>query len=114
MNSLARQPVAGPLAGTRVVELGGIGPGPFCGMLLGDLGAVVIRIDRPSEAGLPAGSALHRNRRSIAVDLKHPRGTAAVLDVIAASDAVIEGFRPGLAERLGLGPEPCLARNPRL
>jgi alpha-methylacyl-CoA racemase len=112
--SPSKQPVSGPLTGIRVVELGGIGPGPFCGMLLGDLGADVIRIDRPTEAGRPASSTLHRNRRSIAVDLKHPRGAEAVLDVIAASDAILEGFRPGVAERLGLGPEPCLARNPRL
>ncbi len=106
---------AGPLAGIRVVELGGIGPGPFCGMVLADLGAEVIRVDRPGEAGRPAAyPVLHRGRRSIAVDLKDPDGAAAVLRVIDGVDAVIEGFRPGVVERLGLGPEVCLARNPRL
>jgi alpha-methylacyl-CoA racemase len=103
------------LTGLRVVELGGIGPGPFCGMVLADLGAEVIRVDRPIEAGRPAAfPALLRGRRSIAVDLKQPDGAAAVLAVIDTADAVIEGFRPGVTERLGLGPDVCLARNPRL
>jgi alpha-methylacyl-CoA racemase len=107
--------VSGPLAGIRVVELGGIGPGPFCGMVLGDLGAEVIRVDRPAEAGRPATfPALHRNRRSIAVDLKDPAGAAAVLSLVDTCDALIEGFRPGVTERLGLGPDACLDRNPRL
>jgi alpha-methylacyl-CoA racemase len=107
--------VSGPLAGVRVVELGGIGPGPFCGMVLGDLGAEVIRVDRPAEAGRPAPfPVLHRNRRSIAVDLKDPAGARAVLSIVDTSDALIEGFRPGVAERMGLGPQPCLERNPRL
>lgn len=106
---------AGPLAGLRVVELGGIGPGPFAGMLLADQGAEVIRIERPAQAG---GSSqhpiLHRNRRSVALDLKHPAGVEAVRKIIDSADALIEGFRPGVTERLGLGPEACLTRNPRL
>ena len=106
---------SGPLAGLTVVELGGIGPGPFCGMLLADLGAEVVRIDRPAQAGRAAAPAmLQRGRRSAAVDLKHPQGAQAVLRLIGRADAVLEGFRPGVAERLGLGPEDCLARNPRL
>ncbi|MGW4804558.1 CaiB/BaiF CoA transferase family protein [Kitasatospora sp. NPDC004272] len=105
---------AGPLAGLRIVELGGIGPGPFAAMLLGDLGAEVIRIDRPADAGRPGFPVLHRGRRSVAADLKHPEGAAAVLRLVDGADAVIEGFRPGVAERLGLGPDTCLARNPAL
>lgn len=105
----------GPLTGIRVLELGGIGPAPYAGMLLGDLGADVIRIDRPQEAGQdnPA-PVLHRNRRSITLDLKHPDSTAIVLALAAETDAVIEGFRPGVAERLGVGPEVLLAHNSRL
>jgi alpha-methylacyl-CoA racemase len=104
----------GPLAGVRVVELTGIGPGPFCAMLLADLGAEVLRVDRPaaSRPGWPA--VLARGRRSVAVDLKHPDGAGVVLDLVAAADALVEGFRPGVAERLGIGPDACLARNPRL
>jgi len=105
----------GPLDGVRVLELGGIGPGPFCGMLLADLGASVVRVERPADAGRPSQHPwLHRNRRSIAVDLKRPEGVTALLALVERSDALIEGFRPGVAERLGLGPEPCLARNPGL
>jgi alpha-methylacyl-CoA racemase len=104
----------GPLAGVRVVELAGIGPGPFCAMLLADLGAEVLRVDRPA-ASRPAWPAvLARGRRSVAVDLKHPDGAGVVLDLVAAADALVEGFRPGVAERLGIGPDACLARNPRL
>jgi alpha-methylacyl-CoA racemase len=104
----------GPLAGVRVVELTGIGPGPLCAMLLADLGAEVLRVDRPaaSRPGWPA--VLARGRRSVAVDLKHPDGAGVVLDLVAAADALVEGFRPGVAERLGIGPDACLARNPRL
>ena len=106
---------AGPLAGVRVAELGGIGPVPFCGMLLGDLGATVVRVDHPAAAGRPSPfPVLHRNRRSIAVDLKQPQGVDLVLRLVEDCDAVIEGFRPGAVERLGLGPDACLARNPRL
>ncbi|SEL79499.1 CaiB/BaiF CoA transferase family protein [Streptacidiphilus jiangxiensis] len=105
----------GPLAGLRVVELGGIGPGPFAGMLLADQGADVIRIDRPAEAGrASAHPILHRGRRSVTLDLKDPASVEAVLRIIDTADALIEGFRPGVTERLGLGPEACLARNPRL
>ncbi|NGO74199.1 CoA transferase [Streptomyces sp. YC504] len=106
---------AGPLAGIRVIELGGIGPAPFAGMLLADQGAEVIRIDRPAEAGTASKHPiLHRGRRSVAVDLKDASDVEAVLALVDTADALIEGFRPGVAERLGLGPDVCLARNPRL
>ncbi|MCA2216238.1 CaiB/BaiF CoA transferase family protein [Jidongwangia harbinensis] len=108
----------GPLHGLRVLELGGIGPGPFCGMLLADLGADVVRVDRPGgpPAGLPAPDQdlLHRGKRSVAVDLKDAAGAAAVRGLAGRADALIEGFRPGVAERLGLGPADCHAINPRL
>jgi alpha-methylacyl-CoA racemase len=105
----------GPLRGLKVIELQGIGPGPFCGMMLADMGAEVIRIDRSSSAGRAAGpDVLARGRKSIAVDLKHPDGVATVLDLIAGADVLVEGFRPGVMERLGLGPDVCLQRNPRL
>jgi len=105
----------GPLSGLKVIELQGIGPGPFCGMMLADMGAEVTRIDRSSSAGRAAGAdVLARGRKSIAVDLKNPDGVATVLDLIAAADVLVEGFRPGVMERLGLGPDVCLERNPRL
>jgi alpha-methylacyl-CoA racemase len=108
----------GPLHGIRVVELAGIGPGPFCAMLLGDLGAAVIRVDRVggSAGNLPGGFAdlAGRNRSSIAVDLKQPDGIEIVLGLVERSDVLVEGFRPGVAERLGIGPADCHARNPRL
>jgi alpha-methylacyl-CoA racemase len=104
----------GPLRGLRVVEVAGIGPGPFCAMLLADLGAEVLRVDRPLATRGPWPALLTRGRRSVAVDLKHPDGAALVLDLVAAADALLEGFRPGVAERLGIGPDACLARNPRL
>ncbi|MFC9706127.1 CaiB/BaiF CoA transferase family protein [Streptomyces sp. NPDC056943] len=107
----------GPLAGVRVVELAGIGPGPFAAMLLADLGADVVRVDRPGGAGLgidPARDLTNRNKRSVLVDLKAEDGPATVLDLVARADVLIEGYRPGVAERLGVGPEACLARNPRL
>ena len=107
--------MAGPLAGLRVVELAGIGPAPFAAMVLADLGADVVRVDRP---GVPNAVArmdvLNRGRRSVAVDLKRPEGAEVVLRAAGGADALIEGFRPGVAERLGVGPEPCLARNPGL
>jgi alpha-methylacyl-CoA racemase len=104
----------GPLQGTRILELASIGPGPFCAMLLADLGAEVLAVDRPA-AERPAWPALFgRGRRRVAVDLKHPEGPGVVLDLVAGADALVEGFRPGVAERLGIGPEACLARNPRL
>ncbi|MCF1592599.1 CaiB/BaiF CoA transferase family protein [Streptomyces muensis] len=106
---------SGPLAGLRVLELGGIGPGPFCGMILADLGAEVVRVDRTAEAGRPAfNPVLQRGRLSVTLDLKVPAGAATALRLVDTADALIEGFRPGVAERLGLGPDECLARNPRL
>ncbi|GAA2424810.1 CaiB/BaiF CoA-transferase family protein [Streptomyces macrosporus] len=107
----------GPLAGVRVVELAGIGPGPFAAMLLGDLGADVVRVDRPGGQALgidPARDVTGRNKRSVVVDLKSEDGPATVLDLVERADVLIEGYRPGVAERLGIGPEECLARNPRL
>ena len=108
--------MAGPLSGLRILELAGIGPGPFCGMMLADMGAEVIRIDRPGgNPGAVGGhDILFRNRRSIAVDLKHPDGVATVLALCEQADALFEGYRPGVAERLGVGPAPCMARNPKL
>jgi alpha-methylacyl-CoA racemase len=109
----------GPLTGLKVVEIAGIGPGPFCGMVLADLGADVVRVDRAGnvqggDPGLPPGDLLNRGRRSIGVDLKSPEGVEVVLDLVEKADALIEGFRPGVADRLGIGPEACHARNPRL
>jgi alpha-methylacyl-CoA racemase len=104
----------GPLAGVRVVELAGIGPGPFCAMLLADLGAEVLRVERPATGGEGWPTLFARGRRSVAVDLKHPEGAGLVLELAAAADALVEGFRPGVAEQLGIGPDACLARNPRL
>ena len=109
----------GPLQGIKIVELAGIGPGPMACMLLADLGATVVRIDRtePVELGVqrPARyNLLLRNRRLMSLDLKQPAAVAQVLELVESADVLIEGFRPGVAERLGLGPEACLARNPRL
>ena len=108
---------SGPLAGYRIIELAGIGPGPFAAMLLADMGAEVVRVDRAGAVrpdARPNRDVLLRGRRNIAVDLKHPDGVATVLDLVAQADALIEGFRPGVMERLGLGPDECLARNPKL
>ncbi|MGR8920371.1 MAG: CaiB/BaiF CoA transferase family protein [Gammaproteobacteria bacterium] len=110
---------SGPLSGYKVVELAGIGPNPMCAMLLADMGADVVRVDRLADAGLgisidPKYRLLDRGRRSIAVDLKNPEGVELVLRLVADADALIEGFRPGVTERLGLGPDVCLARNPKL
>ncbi|WP_392544106.1 CaiB/BaiF CoA transferase family protein [Oryzobacter telluris] len=105
----------GALAGVRVLELGGIGPVPFAGMVLAELGAEVVRVDRPGESNpLALAGGLRRSRPSIAVDLKHDDGRAVVQRILDDADVVIEGWRPGVAERLGLGPDECLARNPRL
>ncbi|MEU5025489.1 CaiB/BaiF CoA transferase family protein [Streptomyces milbemycinicus] len=108
----------GPLAGVRVVELAGIGPGPFAAMLLADLGADVVRVDRPGGTGGlkvdPAYDLANRNKRSVLLDLKTEPGQAAVLDLVERADVLLEGYRPGVAERLGVGPDACLARNPRL
>jgi alpha-methylacyl-CoA racemase len=107
--------MAGPLTGCRIIELAGLGPGPFAAMLLADLGADVVRVDR---SGAPSAASeqyvMHRGRRSIAVDLKHPSGRDVVLRLAARSDALIEGFRPGVMERLGLGPDDCRSNNERL
>lgn len=105
----------GPLAGIKIVEFAGIGPGPMCAMLLADLGAEVLRVDRinPTQPKFRS-NILNRNRPSIALDLKHPDGKEAALRLVADADALIEGFRPGVMERLGLGPDVCLARNPRI
>lgn len=108
----------GPLAGLRVLEIAGIGPAPFCGMLLADLGADVVTIDRlqpnPENIELGAAAITNRGKRSIALDLKSTSGVATVLDLVQNCDALIEGMRPGVMERLGLGPDVCLGRNPRL
>ena len=108
----------GPLTAVRVIEVGGIGPIPFCGMMLGDMGADVIRIDRlivsGSKADSPFTDILRRNRRVLAVDLKAPRGLELLLRMIERADVLLEGFRPGVMERIGLGPDVCLARNERL
>ncbi len=109
----------GPLRGVRVIELGALGPAPYCGALLSDLGADVVRIDRlvVNDLGVetpPRFDFYNRNKRSVALDLKHPDGLAAALDLVAQADVLIEGFRPGVAEKLGIGPLDCRARNPRL
>jgi acetyl-CoA hydrolase len=113
--SPARQ---GPLTGLRVLEVSGIGPGPFCGMLLADLGADVVVVQRvhpdPGSVDLGECAIVNRGKRSIAIDLKTPHGVGTVLDLVAGCDALIDGMRPGVMERLGLGPERCLQRNPRL
>ncbi|ABK75940.1 CaiB/BaiF CoA transferase family protein [Mycolicibacterium smegmatis] len=109
--------MAGPLQGLRVVELAGIGPGPHAAMILGDLGADVVRIERPGKGGgVPAGDrdAMLRNRRSVVADLKAPEGRDLVLQLVAKADVLIEGYRPGVTERLGLGPEDCAKVNERL
>ncbi|MDB9983043.1 CoA transferase [Gammaproteobacteria bacterium] len=105
----------GPLKGIKVIEMAGIGPGPFCAMMLSDMGAEVIRVDRLAHKGSGhKANVLNRGRRSIAVDLKNPEGVVTVQRLIDGADVVIEGFRPGVMERLGLGPDACLKRNSRL
>jgi alpha-methylacyl-CoA racemase len=104
----------GPLTGTKIIELAGIGPGPFCGMLLADMGAEVIRVDRAQGPARRAKDVLARGRKSIAVDLKSDAGKEVILKLVESSDALFEGFRPGVTERLGIGPEDCMARNERL
>jgi alpha-methylacyl-CoA racemase len=110
--------MTGPLDDVVVIELAGLGPAPFCGMVLADLGARVVKVDRVGGGTLPIGSVdhdvLNRGKQSIAVDLKHPDAIEVVLRLVGDSDALIEGFRPGVAERLGIGPADCLARNPGL
>lgn len=106
----------GPLAGTKVVEIAGIGPSPHACMILADLGADVIRVERPGGQFLTGGphDLLNRGRPSVALDLKDPRAVATVLDLVEGADVLVEGMRPGATERLGIGPDDCLARNPRL
>ncbi len=109
----------GPLSGMRVVEMAGMGPGPFCGMLLADMGADVVRVERlaATDRGIefpPKFDLLNRNKRSVAIDLKSPQGAQTLLRLIANAEALIEGFRPGVMERLGAGPEVCLLQNPKL
>jgi alpha-methylacyl-CoA racemase len=114
----------GPLTGVRVLELASIGPGPFCAMMLADSGASVLRIDRPGPPALTAASGsatarperefLNRGRQSAMLDLKHPQAVDALLRLVDTADVLLEGFRPGVTERMGVGPEACLARNPRL
>jgi len=112
--------LSGPLKGVKVLEIASIGPGPFCGMLLADMGADVLRVDRIKDAGFglapadPKYDVMSRGRRSLALDLKQPKSIELVLSLVEKADALIEGFRPGVMERLGLGPDICLARNPRL
>jgi alpha-methylacyl-CoA racemase len=111
--------MTGPLTGYKIVEIAGIGPGPFAAMMLADMGADVIRVERATSVRGPlpvrsSGDLLRRNRRNVAIDLKHPDGVAVLLDLLDSADGLIEGFRPGVMERLGIGPDVCLARNPRL
>jgi alpha-methylacyl-CoA racemase len=114
--------MSGPLDGIKVVELAGIGPGPFAGMMLADMGADVLRVDRAqavrpgtgTEAPKPSADLLARGRRSVGVDLKQPDGVDTVLRLVDVADVLIEGFRPGVTERLGVGPDVCLSRNPKL
>ena len=109
----------GPLEGVRVLELAGIGPGPFAGMMLADMGAEVIRIDRAGavrggDPAAPPADVLGRGRKSIGIDLKSDEGRELVLEMVASADVIFEGFRPGVAERLGVGPDECMARNPKI
>ncbi len=109
----------GPLNGIKILEIAGIGPGPFAAMVLSDMGAEILRVDRSQavrggDPDRPPMDILNRGRRSIGVDLKNPDGVQTVLRLVESADALIEGFRPGVAERLGIGPDDCLARNPRL
>ena len=109
----------GPLTGYKIVELAGIGPGPFAAMMLADMGAEVVRIERAQAVRGPAPDTPHydvmlRGRRNLALDLKHPDGVSTLLDLVERADGLIEGFRPGVMERLGIGPDVCMARNPKL
>ncbi len=109
----------GPLQGITVLEIAGIGPGPFCAMLLADMGADVIRVDRAGQVmggdpESPPADVMNRGRRSIGLDLKNPEGVEALLTLVEQADVLMEGFRPGVTERLGIGPDECLARNPKL
>ena len=119
VRTAGRWAMSGPLDGVRIVELAGLGPAPFAGMMLADAGADIVRIDRYEKASYPPLSEPHvdlmnRGRRSVAVDLKHPAGVELVLRLVEQADGLMEGFRPGVAERLGIGPTTCLERNPKL
>jgi alpha-methylacyl-CoA racemase len=106
----------GPLQGVKVIEVGGIGPGPFCGMMLSDMGAEIVRVERKGQFAItePKFDVLMRNRRSVEIDLRKEEGVSALLKIVEQADALQEGFRPGVMEKLGLGPDVCLKRNPRL
>ncbi|HUF83916.1 MAG TPA: CaiB/BaiF CoA-transferase family protein, partial [Acidimicrobiia bacterium] len=108
----------GPLSGVKVIEIAGIGPGPFAAMMLADMGADVIRVDRAQSVtgafDAPNKEVLNRGRRSVGIDLKASDGVEALMRLVEQADALIEGFRPGVAERLGIGPDDCHARNPKL
>ena len=111
--------MSGPLTGYRIIEIAGIGPGPFAAMLLADMGAEVVRVERAAAVRGPLPDGAHfdillRGRRNVAIDLKQPEGVEALLSLVESADALIEGFRPGVMERLGVGPDVCLARNPKL
>jgi len=111
--------MAGPLTGYKIIEIAGIGPGPFAAMLLADMGAEIIRVDRAQAVrgtppSTPAGDLMLRGRKNIALDLKSPEGVEALLQLVEKADAIIEGFRPGVMERLGIGPDVCQARNSRI
>ena len=109
--------MSGPLSGFKIIEMAGIGPGPFCGMMLSDLGAEILRIDRADKVrpdAAPNKELLARGRKSIGVNLKTPEGVELVLRLLESADGLIEGYRPGVMERLGLGPDVCITRNPRL
>src|SRR5260370_39728737 len=117
--SIGETAMTGPLDGFRVLEFGGIGPAPFAGALLADLGADVVRIDRVPRPGAapdppPRFDFYNRNKRSVALDLKQPKAMHATMKLIERADALLEGYRPGVMERLGLGPDVCLEANPRL
>src|SRR4029077_20867121 len=110
---------SGPLSGIKIIELAGIGPGPFCAFMLADMGADIIKVDRADrvrggDAETPPADVVMRGRRSIGVDLKSSAGVELVLQLVEQADALFEPFRPGVAERLGIGPDDCLARNPKL
>lgn len=111
---------AGPLAGTRIIEVAGLGPSPFCALMLADMGAEVLRVDRaasvvpPEQFQPPADVHLNRGRRSVGLDLKNPEGVEVLLRLAERANALTEGFRPGVAERLGIGPDECMGRNPGL
>ena len=111
--------MSGPLTGYKIIEIAGIGPGPFAAMLLADMGAEIIRVDRAQAVrgtppSTPAGDLMLRGRKNIALDLKNPEGVEALLQLVENADGIIEGFRPGVMERLGIGPDVCQARNPRI